>query len=420
MKIKNWAGNYEYNARNVLYPTTIEQIQSLVKQHKKIRVIGTRHSFNGIADSPDTLISLEQYPSSISIHHEQTKVSFGASVTYAELSRTLHAEGLALPNLASLPHISVVGACATATHGSGDGNQNLAASVSGLEFVTADGELVRLSREQYPEFFEGVIVHLGGLGVIVGLTLDVLPAFEITQVVYEHLLLAQLETYFDEIMSSAYSVSLFTDWRGDHINQVWLKDRSGGRASFSHTSDFYGATPATHQKHPIAGFSAEACTDQLGIPGAWHERLPHFRMDAVPSAGNELQSEYFVPRDHAIKAIQAVGTLRSQIAPHLLVSEIRSIAADTLWMSPCYQQDAVAIHFTWKPDWPAVSQLLPLLEAQLAAFDARPHWGKLFSMTPHRIQAFYPKLPQFRELLQHYDPQGKFRNSFLEAILWGE
>lgn len=195
MKIKNWAGNYEYNARNVLYPTTIEQIQSFVKQYKKIRVIGTRHSFNGIADSPDTLISLERYPSSITVHHAQSKVSFGGSVTYAELSHTLHAEGLALPNLASLPHISIVGACATATHGSGDGNQNLAASVSSLEFVTADGELIRLSREQHPEFIEGVVVHLGGLGVIVSLTLDVLPVFEMTQVVYEHLPLAQLEVH---------------------------------------------------------------------------------------------------------------------------------------------------------------------------------------------------------------------------------
>lgn len=420
MKIKNWAGNYEYNARNVFYPTTIGQIQSLVKQHQKIRVIGTRHSFNGIADSPDTLISLDQYPWSITIHHAHSKVSFGASVTYADLSRTLHAGGLALPNLASLPHISVVGACATATHGSGDGNQNLATAVSGLEFVTADGELVRLSREQNPESFEGVVVHLGGLGVVVSLTLDVLPTFEITQIVYEHLPFAQLEAHFEEIMSSAYSVSLFTDWEADHINQIWLKQHVGDHVSFTQASNFYGAIPAIHQKHPIAGFSAESCTDQLGMVGAWHERLPHFRMDSVPSAGNELQSEYFIPRDHAIKAIQAVGTLRSEIAPHLLVSEIRSIAADKLWMSPCYQQDAVAIHFTWKPDWRAVSQLLPRIEAQLAVFDARPHWGKLFTMSPRRIQSLYPKLSQFRELLQHYDPQGKFRNPFLEAILWGD
>lgn len=406
-KLKNWAGNYEYSTSHVQYPTSIEQIQALVTQHKKISVIGTRHSFNSIADSDDTLISLERYEPSVTIHHERSTATITANVTYAHLCSVLHTEGYALHNLASLPHISVVGACCTATHGSGNRNQNLAAAVSGLEVVTANGEIIRLSREH--DSFEGAVVNLGGLGVIVSLTLDLLPTFEMTQDVYENLPMQQLETHFDDIMASAYSVSLFTDW---HTQQVWLKQRySEG------ITDFFGATPATMPKHPISTFSPDSCTAQLGVKGAWHERLPHFRSDAVPSAGNELQSEYFVSRSYAIEAIRAVKRLQTEIAPHLLISEIRSIAADNLWMSPCYQQDSIAIHFTWQPNWSAVRQVLPIIEAQLAPFDARPHWGKLFTMPSHRIQSLYEKLPQFRQLLHHYDPDGKFRNAFLDTIL---
>jgi xylitol oxidase len=157
----------------------------------------------------------------------------------------------------------------------------------------------------------------------------------------------------------------------------------------------------------------------MGIPGPWHERLPHFRVDHTPASGNELQTEYFVPRRHAVAAIQAMVRLRDQLEPVLLISEVRTIAADRLWMSPSCQQAAVGIHFSWKKDWPAVQKLLPVIEEQLAPFQARPHWGKLFTMQPSHLQMVYPKLPDFQELLRTYDPQGKFRNAFLDTYIFG-
>jgi xylitol oxidase len=182
--------------------------------------------------------------------------------------------------------------------------------------------------------------------------------------------------------------------------------------------EWFGAKLATANLHPIAALSAENCTAQLGSCGPWYERLPHFRLEFTPSSGEELQSEYILPRKHALAAFHAVDDLRDQIAPLLLVSEIRTIAADTLWMSPCCEEDCVAIHFTWKQDWDAVQQVLPRIEAGLAPFEARPHWGKLFTMQPAHLQSLYRKLPEFRQFLASYDPTGKFRNSFLDTYIF--
>jgi xylitol oxidase len=290
-----------------------------------------------------------------------------------------------------------------------------------MELVTTNGEVVYLSREKDGELFTGAVVGLGGLGIVTRITLDILPTFDMRQDLYENLPLAQLEDHFDEIESSAYSVSLFTDWQSETFNQVWLK-----RIVTEHPmpspppSEFFGATPAAAKLHPIAALSSESCTEQLGARGAWHDRLPHFRMDFVPSAGEELQTEYMVARTHAYPALSALARLRDQISPLLLISEVRTIAADRLWMSPSYQRDSVALHFTWKRDWDAVSQLLPTIEQELAPFDPRPHWGKLFKMSPARVRSLYPRLPEFRKLLETYDPHGKFRNAFLDTYIFGE
>jgi xylitol oxidase len=316
--------------------------------------------------------------------------------------------------LASLPHISVAGACATATHGSGDRNGNLATAVTAMEMLTADGETRTFSRDADGEQFDGMVVSLGGLAIVTKLTLSVGPAFDVAQEVYQDLPFARLADHFDEIASCAYSVSLFTDWRGDAINQVWVKRRVGDGASSAPTPAAYGATAATRDIHPIASISAVNCTPQMGVAGPWHERLPHFRMEFTPSAGEELQSEYFVPRRHAVAALCAVDALRDRVAPLLQISEIRTIAADELWMSPCYRRACVAIHFTWKKDWPGVRALLPTIEASLAPFGTRPHWGKLFTMSAAELQPRYERLAGFRRLLQHFDPQGKFRNAFLD------
>lgn len=416
---RNWAGNYRYSAARWHSPETVEQVQALVTRRSRLKVLGTRHSFNGIADCPEDLITLEHFDHVAALDRARRTVTVEAGVRYGQLCEYLHREGYALHNLASLPHISIPGACATATHGSGDSQGNLATAVAAMEMVTAGGEVVVLSREEHGEVFAGAVVGLGGLGVVTKLTLDIVPAFVMRQDVYEALPLSQLEDHFDSLLSSAYSVSLFTDWRSARFNQVWLKRRVAEGASFPAEPEWFTATRATAPRHPIAGISPVNCTEQMGIHGPWQERLPHFRMDYTPSSGEELQTEYLMPRQHACAALRAIERLRDRVAPLLQISEVRTVAADNLWMSPCYRQPSVAIHFTWEKNWPAVRKLLPLIEEQLAPHRARPHWGKLFTMPPARLRSLYEKLPDFRQLLRHYDPEGKFRNAFLDTYIVG-
>jgi xylitol oxidase len=417
-KLKNWAGNLDYSTGRLYAATSLEQVQGYVKNESKLKVLGTRHCFNNIADSKDGFLSLKPMDKVIALDPAKHSVTVGAGITYGELCPYLDSKGFALHNLASLPHISVAGACSTATHGSGEKNGNLATAASGLEMVTASGDVVNLSRERDKGTFLGAVVGLGALGVITKVTLDIQPAFLMRQYVYENLPLIQLKDHFDAIESSAYSVSLFTDWQKQRLNEVWIKSRVEEGQAFHATPEFFGATLATRNLHPIAELSAENCTDQMGAPGPWYERLPHFRMGFTPSAGKELQSEYFVPRQHAVEAILAVERLREQVSPHLLISEIRAIAADELWLSPCYEQPCVTIHFTWKQDWPAVRKLLPVIEKELAPFRARPHWGKLFTTSAAELKDIYKKMPEFVELCRKYDPQGKFRNEYLKKNIF--
>ncbi|TJY43101.1 FAD-binding protein [Cohnella pontilimi] len=414
---RNWAGNYPYSSTELHIPETLEQIQELVARNNRVKVLGTRHSFNGIADTVGIHLSLQKLNHVISLDRTSRKVTVEAGIRYGELCQYLHQNGYALHNLASLPHITVAGACSTATHGSGDLNGNLATAVDSLEVVQADGETVVFSREQQDGVIDGAVVGLGGWGIVTKMTLNVSPAFQMSQSVYENLPLVQLKEQLDDIFSSAYSVSLFTDWKEERFNQVWVKKKITDSASVQAKPDFFGANRATERLHPVPGYPSDNCSEQLGIPGPWHERLPHFRMNFMPSAGDELQSEYLVARQDAYEALCAIGRIRDYIWPHLYISEVRTIAQDNLWMSPQYKRESVAIHFTWKADWGAVQQVLPLIEKQLEPFHARPHWGKLFTMQPDRLQSLYEKLPEFRELLLRYDPQGKFRNAFLSKYI---
>jgi xylitol oxidase len=417
-KLHNWAGNIEYSTENLFTATSLDQVQESVRKNSKLKALGTRHCFNNIADSKDAFISLKPMDKVIALDPAKRTVTVSAGITYGQLCPYLDEKGFALYNLASLPHISVAGACSTATHGSGEKNGNLSTAVSALEMVAADGSVVNLSREHDGETFNGAVVGLGALGVITKITLDVQPAFQMRQYVYEDLPFAELKDHFDAIESSGYSVSLFTDWQKQRVNEVWIKSRLEAGQEFHPTAEFFGAKLATRNLHPIKELSAENCTEQMGVSGPWYERLPHFRMGFTPSAGKELQAEYFVPRKHAVEAILAVERLHDQISPVLFITEIRTIAADKLWMSPCYERDCVTIHFTWKPDWPAVSKLLPVIERELAPFDACPHWGKVFTTSPNELKRVHQKMPQFIELSKKFDPQGKFRNQFLNQNIF--
>lgn len=413
-RLTNWAGNLEYGTGRLHSASDQEDLRRFVRANSKFKVLGTKHCFNDIADTDTQFLSLRSMDKIVSIDTEKKFVTIEAGMAYGQLASQLDQHGLALHNLASLPHISVAGACATATHGSGEKNGNLATQVSALELVTATGDVLSLSREKDSDVFRAVVVGLGALGVITRLTLDAQPRFTMKQYVYENLPFDQLKENFDAIQATAYSVSLFTDWQKQRINEVWLKIRDDAPMKFEAKPEFFGAKLATKNLHPIAEISPENCTEQMGVPGPWHERLPHFRMGFMPSAGKELQSEYFVPRKHALEAILAVERLREKLGPHLLISEIRTIAADDLWMSTAYKRDSVAIHFTWKQEWPAVSKLLPLIENELSPFEPRPHWGKLFTLSPNELKLRYERMPEFVALAKKLDPNGKFRNKFLE------
>jgi alditol oxidase len=398
---RNWAGSYTYRAHTIHRPTTVEVLQQIVAAAPRIRVLGSRHTFSAITDA-DELVSLDGLPPEVVVG--DGSVSFGAALRYGELAPILEAEGLALHNLASLPHISVAGAVATATHGSGDRNGNLATAVTALELVTSTGEVIRAARGD-PDF-DGLVVGLGALGAVTRITLAVEPAYEVRQRVFEDLAWDTLYDHFDAITARGYSVSVFTLW-GD-ASSVWIKSRDGD------PQDLLGARPAPADHHPIPGIDPVNATAQLGVPGPWWDRLPHFRMGFTPSVGEELQSEYLIPRRHAVPAIEAVRALAAEIQPVLQVSEIRTIAADQLWMSPQYGRDTIGIHFTWTREPEAVERVLAKLEPALAPYDARPHWGKLFRAGPGTL---YKRRDDFVRLAERLDPRGAFRNAWLTSAL---
>jgi len=411
----NWAGTHTYRAVVLHRPSTVDELRQIVAAVPRVRVLGSRHSFTDIADS-DALVSLDGLPADVAVDRSAGTVSFGAALRYGELAEALEADGVALRNLASLPHISVAGAVATATHGSGDRNGNLATAVAALELVTSDGDIVTARRGD-PDF-GGMVVGLGALGAVTRLTLDVEPAYDVRQRVFEGLAWDALLAHFDAITSAGDSVSVFTRW-GEATDQVWVKTRVDPDAPEAMRADLFGAPAATVDRHPILGIDPVNSTPQLGRPGRWSDRLPHFRMGFTPSAGEEIQSEYLIPRRHAIGAIEAVRALGDTLRPVLQVSEIRTVAADALWLSPQHGTGTVAIHFTWTRDPEPVARAVARLEAALAPFDARPHWGKLFAADAATIAARYERLDDFRALAERLDQRRAFRNAWLERTVLG-
>ena len=405
---RNWAGNHAYGARTLHRPGTLGELQELVAATPRIRVLGTRHAFNAITDSEE-LVSLERLPAEVTHDPETGTVRVSGGTRYGTLAADLEPLGLALANLASLPHISVAGAVATATHGSGDGNGNLATAVAGLELLTSSGELVTVRRGDLD--FEGHVVALGALGAVVRLELDAEPAFEIRQEVFEGLAWETLVEHLDEVFASAYAVSVFSRW-GDAIDQVWLKQRGDATRA-----ELFGARPAAEDRHPILGNDPVHATPQLGRPGPWAQRLPHFRLEFTPSNGEELQSEYHVPRRHAAAAIEALLAVRERIRGPLLVSELRTVAGDGLWLSPQHAGPTLGFHFTWAREPERVDAAMAVVEEALAPFEPRPHWGKLFLTGRDELNSRYPRLPDFAALAARLDPRGAFRNAWLDELV---
>lgn len=410
----NWAGNYAYRAAELAAPRTLDELQELVRHSSALRALGSRHSFNDLADTTGTLVSLASMPATVDIDATRSRVSVGAGASYGAVAEELQRQGWALGNLASLPHISVAGAIATGTHGSGLRNGSLADAVTALELVDGSGEVRRFARGDDPEF-PGRVVALGALGVVTTVELRIEPTFDVAQHVFEALPLETALANFPDLMGSAYSVSLFTTWRRPVIDQVWVKRRTDAAEA---AETLFGAHPAPEDRHPIATMPAVNSTPQRGVPGPWLDRLPHFKLAFTPSAGQELQTEYLVPFRQAVPALEAVARLADRISPLLQVSEIRSVRGDDLWLSPAYGTDSVAVHFTWVQDEAAVAALLPDLEAALEPFSARPHWGKVFTIGAGRLAALYERLPDFLRLADRLDPRGVFRNDYLDRVVF--
>ncbi|MFJ6985469.1 MULTISPECIES: FAD-binding protein [unclassified Streptomyces] len=408
--VTNWAGNITYGVTELHRPATEAELAALVASSERVRVLGSGHSFNTIAEpgAGGVLLSTAALPAVTDVDTAARTVRVAGGVRYGELARRVHAHGLALANMASLPHISVAGSVATGTHGSGVGNGPLADAVREVEIVTADGSTLVVGRDD-PRF-GGAVTSLGALGVVTALTLDLEPAYEVGQHVFTELPLTGLD--FAAVAGAAYSVSLFTDWREPGFRQVWVKRRTDGPPV-----EFPWAAPAREAMHPVPGMPAVNCTEQFGVPGPWHERLPHFRAEFTPSSGSELQSEYLLPREHALDVLHAIDGVRGTVSGLLQTCEVRTVAADGQWLSPAYGRDSVAVHFTWVDDTAAVLPVVRVLEEALEPFGPRPHWGKVYALPAATVRGRYPRLDDFRRLARELDPKGTFTNAFVAEVL---
>ena len=401
-----WSGTHTFQAARLVTPRTIEEAAELVASHDTIRALGTRHSFNDLADGA-TLISMLDIASDLELDEARAQVTVGAGTRYGVLAAWLNDRGWALKNMGSLPHISIAGANATGTHGSGNLNGVLATSIAAIELITASGELLRITRGD--DGFEGSLIALGALGVVSRITLDVVPEFAMRQDVFLGVPWEAVTERLEETTSAGYSVSVFTTWDEPALSRVLVKSRADEAVG----EEFHGVR-VTGEGAPDP---RDNRTPQDGSVGPWMLRLPHFRLDRVPSDGDEIQTEYFVDRADGSAAIAAVRELAADIAPLLITTELRTTASDDLWLSMAYRRESLAIHFTWRNMPAEVAAVLPRIEAALAPFGARPHWGKWHAMTADRITDLYPRMADFRALRDRMDPARKFGNAHLRRVL---
>ncbi len=410
--MKNWSGNIEYRPAEIARPESISELQKVVADSRKVRAYGSGHSFNTLADTDGTLIAFSEFDKNIEIDSSKMLVRVPAGVRYGEVAPKLHANGFALRNMGSLPHITVVGATSTGTHGSGVGNKNLSGSIAEIELITATGDAITLDQSELP----AARVALGSIGIIHHLTLDIVPTYEVAQTVYFDLPFVQLISNLDAILSAGYSVSVLSMWGDEFVDQVWVKSKIGTNPVLTQ-NEWFGAKLATRKSNPIREADSAAATEQFGLPGPWFERLPHFKLDFTPSFGEELQTEYFIDRKDAPAALNAIYKIREELSELIMVCEMRTVAQDENWLSEAYGRETFVFHFTWRPNIPAVEKLLLKIEASLEPFKARPHWGKVFTNNAFDFSSLYPKFNSFITYRGTYDPSRKFVNKLLET--WG-
>jgi FAD/FMN-containing dehydrogenase len=363
----NWAGNIRYSARELHRPASIEELRRIVSASRGLRALGSRHSFSGIADTPGDLVETTSLPRRLDIDSDAAAATISAGTRYGEFAPELDRAGWAISNMGSLPHITVGGAIATGTHGSSDVTGTLAGQVRGLEI-----------------------------------------RFEMRQDIYSSFSWSTMLEHLDEITASAYSVALHTRFTGETFGSAWLK------AIGELPPELLGARPVVPEQ--VVDESLDAGTRKGGVPGPWQERLPHFKLGFTPSHGDELQSEYFVPRPQAAESLEALHRIGERIEPHLHVSEIRTVAAEDLWLSGSEGRDVLSIGFTWRNHPREVEALLPVVEDLLLPLGARPHWGKRFFT--RELDALYPRLDDFRTLADRWDPRGKLRNRWLDRRIF--
>lgn len=408
--LNNWGGNLQFRQEALAQPETLAELATLIRDNQ-VRPAGTLHSFSPIATGEGIMLSAAGLKVAPAIDPASKTARVGAASRYGDIALALEAQGLALRNMGSLPHISLAGASATGTHGSGDGNQILSASLISFSFLNHKGELITLRRGD--DLFEPCRLGLGAHGLWVEAELSVVESYQMRQDIYRDIPWAYFLEDPARLSAAGYSVSLFGKWGSDTIDQAWVKSRVSDGTPPAEIAGIRAATESLKELAPGVG---DNLTEQAGRPGPWLHRLPHFRLDATPSAGDEIQTEYFFTRDQIVGAIEVVHSLAHEVNPVLIITEIRSIAQDDAWLSPMRRGDSIALHFTFKNDVPAVTRVVEKLEAALAPFNPIPHWGKVNGFTGEQLAAVHPKLAEARTVFDELDPEGKFSSPYLRSL----
>jgi xylitol oxidase len=297
----NWADNHTFTAARTHLPTSGDEVRRIVAGASRVHAVGARHSFNAVADCSGDLIDLSAMDHDFVVDPERRTVTAGAGTNYGILAAWLHREGWALHNTASLPHVTPGGAGATGTHGSGDRLGTLSSAVAALELVTATGDVVTTTRGDRD--FDAMVVNLGVLGVVTRITLDIQPSFTMRQDAFEGLRWDTLLADLDAVMSAGYSVSLLTKWSGPTVTRLWIKTRLEDDQPAAVSASHLGASAAALITPDATPESTATLNPFGGVAGPWCDRLPHFRQGVDPGTVGHLQSEYLLPRAHAVEAM---------------------------------------------------------------------------------------------------------------------